>query len=422
MSELAKILLDEIEAGADEWIGLLRDFVRAPTPNPPGDTRDGTARLAAFLKARDIEHRLIAPLPHAPNLVAQFEASRPGRHLVLNGHIDVFPAGDAARWKHDPWSATIDNGRLYGRGVADMKCGTTSSLITFALLHKYRDRLAGKLSLTCVSDEETGGRFGAGYLFANHPEYVMGDCCLNGEPSSAHTVRWGEKMPLWLVFTVKTRGAHGAYVHMSESASAVALQLMERLEKVTELAPNAAPEIQRNLADSRVRAALDRSMGKGAADILGKVTLNIGVVEGGLKMNMIPSECRVEADLRVPFGLSKAEVMACIHEVLRDFPQVTVKEESVESETHANWCNPEGEMLKIIQRNAKQIAGIEPVPIATLALTDARWWRNAGIPAYIYGCAPDGMASHDESVVIEEFLNVLRVHALSAAAYLGGSV
>ena len=352
--------------------------------------------------------------------MAQFDAARPGRHLVLNGHIDVFPAGDAGRWKHDPWSGAIEDGRLYGRGVADMKCGTTSSVITYALLHRHRDRLAGKLSLTCVSDEETGGRWGAGYLFAHHPEYVRGDCCLNGEPSSAHTVRWGEKLPLWLAFTVKTRGAHGAYIHMSESASLIALDLMERLEAVTRLQPDPPPEIARNLSDPEVQAALDRSMGKGAADLLGKVSLNIGVVEGGLKTNMIPSECRVEADIRIPFGLSKADVLACVHEILRDFPQVSVVEESVESETHANWCDPDGEMLRIIQGNAVKVRGIKPVPIATLALTDTRWWRNAGIPAYIYGCAPDGMASHDKSVSLEEFLHVLRVHALSAAAYLGG--
>ena len=422
MSSLAETLLAEISAGADEWIRLLQDFVRTPTPNPPGDTRAGTARLAGLprrARAGASPDRADADMP---NLVAQFDAARPGRHLVLNGHIDVFPASDAARWKHgDPWSGTIDDGRLYGRGVADMKCGTTASLITYALLHKHRDRLAGRLSLTCVSDEETGGRWGAGYLFAHHPEYVRGDCCLNGEPSSAHTVRWGEKLPLWLAFTVKTRGAHGAYVHMSESASLIALDLMERLEAVTELQPKPPPEIAGNLANPEVRAALDRSMGAGAADLLGRVTLNIGVVRGGLKLNMIPSECRVEADIRIPFGLSKAQVLDCIRAILRDFPQVTMAEESIAEETHANWCDPEGEMLHLIQRHAEQVCGIRPVPIATLALTDARWWRNAGIPAYIYGCAPDGMASHDERVSLEEFLNVIRVHALSAAAYLGGA-
>lgn len=418
MSDLAKILLEEIEAGRDEWIALLQGFVRAPTPNPPGDTVAGAAHLGAFLSAHGLDYRTIAPLPHAPNIVAQFETARPGRHLVLNGHIDVFPAGDASRWKHGPWSGVIENGRLYGRGVADMKCGTSCSVIAYTLLHRHRDRLGGKLSLTCVSDEETGGRWGAGYLFAHHPEYVKGDCCLNGEPSSKFNVRWGEKMPLWLVFTIRTRGAHGAYVHMSESASLVAIALMERLEELTTLEPDLPPEIRRNFARPEVRAALDRSMGAGAADIVGRVTVNIGVVDGGQKVNMIPSECRVEADIRIPFGLTKAQVFDRLHGILRDFPQVTVKEESIETETQANWCDPEGEMLKIIQRTARAVRGVEPVPIATLGLTDARWWRNAGIPAYVYGCSPEGMARPDEAVEIEEFLDVLRVHVLSAAAYL----
>ena len=243
---------------------------------------------------------------------------------MLNGHIDVFPAGDAGRWKHDPWSGAIDDGRLYGRGVADMKCGTTASLITYALLHKHRDRLAGRLTLTCVSDEETGGRWGAGYLFAHHPEYVRGDCCLNGEPSSAHTVRWGEKLPLWLAFTVKTRGAHGAYVHMSESASLIALELMERLEAVTRArARPASRRSPRNLADPEVRAALDRSMGKGAADLLGKVTLNIGVVEGRAQdqhdSQRMPGRSRHPHPVRPQQGRGAG----LRPRILRDFPQVT---------------------------------------------------------------------------------------------------
>jgi succinyl-diaminopimelate desuccinylase len=257
--------------------------------------------------------------------VAQFDAPKPGRHLVLNGHIDVFPASEPERWKHgDPWSGTIDEGRLYGRGVADMKCGTTASLITYALLHKHRERLAGRLTLTCVSDEETGGRWGAGYLFAHHPEYVMGDCCLNGEPSSAHTVRWGEKLPLWLVFTVKTRGAHGAYVHMSESASLIALSLMERLEAVTELKPTPAPEVAANLANDEVRAALDRSMGR--APIYGRVTLNIGVVKRRAELNMIPANGSRPTSASP--SASAAQVLDCIRSILRDFPQVTGRRSS----------------------------------------------------------------------------------------------
>jgi len=96
-----------------------------------------------------------------------------------------------------------------------MKCGTTASIFTFLYLHELREELYGRLTLSAVSDEETFGPWGARYLSEHHPE-VFGDCCLNGEPSSPWTLRFGEKGPLWLEFTVRTRGAHGAYTHLSK--------------------------------------------------------------------------------------------------------------------------------------------------------------------------------------------------------------
>lgn len=419
MTALEQDLLAEIDRRRDEFVGFFQDFVRIATPNPPGETREAARFLGDFLDRHGLSFETIAPKPEWPNLVADVSLAGPGRHLVLNGHIDVFPAGDDARWRHgSPWSGKIEEGRLYGRGTADMKCGTSASFIAFALLAARRDRLSGRLTLTAVSDEETGGRWGTGYLFEHHPQLVRGDCCLNGEPSSAYTVRYGEKAPLWLVFTVRARGAHGAYVHLSDSATKIAAELIERLETVTTLRPQMPEAVARNLADPVVRNALDTGLGAGAADTVAAVTLNIGMVEGGLKTNMIPSECRIEADIRLPVGVPKTRVRQMVDEILRDFPQVTVEEQSLAEEEGANWCDPEGEMLRIIQDRATRIAGIRPAPVITLAATDARFWRNAGIPAYIYGCAFDLVGTYDESVAIEEFLNVVRVHTLSAAAYL----
>ncbi|MCC6716246.1 MAG: M20/M25/M40 family metallo-hydrolase [Acetobacteraceae bacterium] len=419
MTPLDATLLAEIDAARDELVAFFQGFSRIATPNPPGETRAAAAFLGQFLSARGLDHLVIAPKAEWPNIVADTALGRPGRHLVLNGHIDVFPAGDPARWTHgSPWSGTIENGRLFGRGTADMKCGTSASFIAYALLCRHRDRLAGRLTLTAVSDEETGGRWGTGYLFDHHPDLVRGDCCLNGEPSSAYTVRYGEKAPLWLVFTIKARGAHGAYVHLSDSATKIAADLIERLEAVTTLAPDMPAAVARNLAEPVVRQALETGLGKGAADTVAQVTLNIGMVEGGLKTNMIPSECRVEADIRLPVGVPKARVWQMVREIMADFPTATVEEESLPEEVGANWCDPEGEMLQIIQDTARRIVGIRPAPVITLAATDARFWRNAGIPAYIYGCAFDLVGTYDESVAVEEFLNVVRVHTLSAAAYL----
>jgi succinyl-diaminopimelate desuccinylase len=418
MTSLSETLLSAIDARRDELVAFLQGFVRTPTANPPGETRDGAAYLEKFLMSRALSYRVIAPMADMPNLLAAFDTGRPGRHLVLNGHIDVFPPGRDEHCRHGgPWSGTIDEGRLYGRGTADMKCGTIASFATYALLHEHRDKLAGRLTLTAVSDEETAGKWGTGYLFEHHRAEVAGDCCLNGEPSSAYTVRYGEKTPHWLVFTIRTRGAHGAYVHMSASANKIATKLMEALESLTDIRPEMPAAVARNLADPAVRKALDDGLGKGAADLVPKVTLNIGMIDGGLKTNMIPSQCKLEADIRLPVGVTKARVRAAVERILKDFPEVTVEETSNTGD-EANWCDPDGQMLALIQDAAERVAGIRPVPVITLAATDARFWRLSGVPAYIYGCSPDLMGTYNESVGIEEFLNVVRVHALAAAAYL----
>ena len=108
-----------------------------------------------------------------------------------------------------PGAARLSTVRIYGRGVADMKAGTTASIFTYAYLHRLKDQLKGRLTLTAVSDEETFGPYGARYLMEHHPE-VHGDARLNGEPSSPFSVRFGEKGPLWLEITVNTavRTAH----------------------------------------------------------------------------------------------------------------------------------------------------------------------------------------------------------------------
>ena len=178
--------------------GFLQTFVQHRSPNPPGDTRDAAEFITSFLEQRGLPYRIISPHPEMPNIVGSFDCAHPGRHLVLNGHIDVFPvADDGAGWSRDPWGGQLVDGKIYGRGVADMKAGTTASIFTYAYLHGVKDGLKGRLTLTAVSDEETFGPYGARYLMEHHPE-VHGDALLNGEPSSPFSVRFGEKGPLWL--------------------------------------------------------------------------------------------------------------------------------------------------------------------------------------------------------------------------------
>ena len=413
MDETRRQLLAWIDADRDRLVTFLSQFVQAKSPNPPGDTREAAAHITAFLDDLGAPYRVIDPKPEFPNIVASFEGAAPGKHLVLNGHIDCFPVGEHETWTHGgPWSGAVVDDKIWGRGVADMKCGTTASIFTFAYLYRLRDQLHGKLTLTAVSDEETFGPWGARYLMEHHPE-VHGDCCLNGEPSSPLSIRFGEKGPLWLKFTVRTAGAHGAYTHASESASKIGAKLVLDLERLSDL-DTPAPG---NVGDVLAKAAetIDRAQGRGAADALQRITVNIGMLQAGLKVNVIPSVCHIEADLRLPVGVEKADVLAAVDDIVSAYPQVTYEEMNFSA---PNWCDPEHEMVGIIQANASALGRPEPQPICSLGGTDARLWRSIGVPAYVYGPFPTGMGTGDEHVPIEDFLHIVRTHVLSAYDYL----
>jgi succinyl-diaminopimelate desuccinylase len=125
-----KVLLGWIDEDRDILIDFLSRFIQAKSPDPPGDTREAAGHIKRHLDQKGLPYRVIAPQEDMPNLVGSFECGGPGRHLVLNGHMDVLPVGDNENWTHDPWSGAVVDGRIYGRGAADMKCGTTASIFT----------------------------------------------------------------------------------------------------------------------------------------------------------------------------------------------------------------------------------------------------------------------------------------------------
>ena len=415
MDDTKAQLLRWIDEDREEIVGFLCDFVRAKSPNPPGDTTLAAAHVTRFLTLHQLPFRVIAPQATMPNIVGSFEGARPGHHLVLNGHIDVFPADELnERWTHGPWSGVIAGGKIYGRGVADMKAGTSASIFTYAYLHRVREHLGGRLTLTAVSDEETFGPWGARYLMEHHPE-VHGDCLLNGEPSSPLTIRFGEKGPLWLRFTVRTLGAHGAYTHLTPSATKIAARIIVDLEDLTTVQAAVPIDVADALAGAA--AAIDEAHGPGAKDILQQVTVNIGVIHGGQKVNMVPGTCWFEADIRLPPGVGKDAVMARVQAIAARYPEATMEEINFSA---PSVCDPNHAMVRILRANARALGRPEPAPIVSLGGTDARLWRQRGIPGLVHGPFPRGMAQADEHVEIEEYLHIVRMHVLSAFDYLSG--
>jgi succinyl-diaminopimelate desuccinylase len=412
MEDVKRQLATWLDDDREMIIQFLCEFVRAKSPNPPGDTTLAAAHVTRFLDTHKLPYKVVAPQPTMPNIVGTFDGAKPGKHLVLNGHMDVFPADEVnEKWTYGPWSGAIADGKIYGRGVADMKAGTSASVFTFHYLYRVREHLKGKLTLTAVSDEETFGPWGARYLM-DHAE-VHGDCLLNGEPSSPLTVRFGEKGPLWLKITVHTKGAHGAYTHLTPSATKLAAKLIVDLEELTALQPEVPIDVADALAGAA--AAIDEAQGPGAKDILQRVTVNIGVIHGGLKVNIVPGTCVIEVDIRLPPGMEKDRVMAAVRRILSRYPEATMEEINFSA---PSVCDPNHEMVGIVRANATALGRPAPTPIVSLGGTDARLWRQRGIPAFVHGPFPRGMAQADEHVEIDEYLHIVKMHVLSAFDYL----
>jgi succinyl-diaminopimelate desuccinylase len=183
------------------------------------------------------------------------------------------------------------------------------------------------------------------------------------------------------------------------------------------MAPRVPENVARIMGEPAVRAAIERGLGAGATEMVGRLTVNIGVLQGGVTVNMLPGEATIEADLRLPVGLDRADVLAAVAAIVARYPEVTMS--SGQGQTfNATWSDPEHAMVGILQRNAEAALGFRPPAIITLGGTDCRFWRARGVPAYVYGCSPDRMGAPDERVPIDEFLHVVRTHALSAFDYL----
>ena len=163
-------ILEEVDRAADEIVRFTSDLVRIPTVNPPGEDYEACAHfLGDFLKRRAFEIEYIAA-EGRPEHTARYPrvnvvgSRRGGAGPVvhLNGHIDVVPAGDG--WTVDPFGGLVRDGKIYGRGVCDMKAGIAAAVFAAEAIERAGVRLPGTIEVSGTVDEESGGFAGVAYL------------------------------------------------------------------------------------------------------------------------------------------------------------------------------------------------------------------------------------------------------------------
>jgi|SoiMethySBSTD1v2_1073268.scaffolds.fasta_scaffold01123_6 acetylornithine deacetylase/succinyl-diaminopimelate desuccinylase-like protein len=405
-------LVARLRESRERLIEIARTLVRAPSGNPPGDTRAVAEAAAGILSADGIEVELAPSQPPIVNLIARVRAHRPGRRLVYNGHLDTYPIGDPARWSVDPLAGILKGARLYGRGAVDMKGGIAASMLAALLLAEMRNDWAGEVIVTLAGDEETMGTHGTQFLLERFPE-AHGDAMITGDAGSPDVIRFGEKGMIWVDLTAEGKAAHGAHVHLGVNAIE---RLMTALADVFRLRglPVALPaEVAR--AIETAAPVSEKISGKGESDTLRSLTVNCGVFHGGTLRNIMPAEATATLDLRLPAGVTIRDIEERLARILAHHDGVHFR---IGRRFEPLWSDPQHEIVVHLQRAGREVLGRTPVTNYRVGGSDARLYRERKVPAYVCGLTPHNMGAPDEYVDVDELYAVAYMHTLAGFDYL----
>ncbi|MGE0279876.1 MAG: succinyl-diaminopimelate desuccinylase [Rhizobiaceae bacterium] len=170
--------------------------------------------------------------PDVENLYARKSGNGP--HLMFAGHTDVVPPGDIAAWKHPPFSAAVDNGRMYGRGAVDMKGGIACFIAAIARHIKDKGAPKGSISLLITGDEEGPSINGTDKLLKWAAERgETWDAAIVGEPTNpdhlGDMIKIGRRGSISGIVTVNGRQGHAAYPHLADNPVRGLMTLLDAL-------------------------------------------------------------------------------------------------------------------------------------------------------------------------------------------------
>ena len=419
----------------DEATVLLQALLRANTVNPPGNETVAAELLRDYLAAYDIPCELIGRSPDRLNLVARLKGGD-GPTLAFLAHTDTVRA-DPEEWSRDPWSGDLVDGEIWGRGALDMKDQVAASAVAFASLWREGLRPAGDVILVLTADEEVNENYGLAWLVEEHPELVRADYSLN-EGGGERCVFGGEvfylcavaeKMSAPFRIHVHGRSGHASVPSIADNALVKAAPIIEALGRYRP-PPAFIPEVARflelvlgdmpSLDDALGRARALHPLAAELLEPLLSFTLAPTIIEASKQINVIPAECVVSVDCRLPPGMTPEEVEPLVRAAIGP------------GDYDLEWLERDGGTRSPMETPLWSVLegwvdGIEPgarlAPIVCAGFTDSHWMREA-FGTTSYGFFPQSamdpelaarlVHSADERIPVDDL--ELGVHVLRAVA------
>jgi len=390
---------------------LLARLIRFNTVNPPGNERPAQEFLAEHLGGAGFQCELLGAEPDRPNLVARLPAAAgapDGPTLCYLGHVDTVLA-NPAEWTHDPWSADVAEGFMWGRGALDMKSQVAAEIAAAASLARSGWRPArGELLVVAVVDEETGGSLGAEWITKTHPEKVRCDLLVNegGGAFFEHAGRrcYGVCCAEKGVFRFKVlTGGVAGHASMPGMGENALLKMGPVLDRFAARQPSYRPTEeplaflralgedteQPHDAIARLRAE-DARLAIMFEPMLG-VTFTPTRIAASEKINVIPSSAELKVDCRVPPGLGEEEVREGLAEVLGEPGADGAPSWRIEftERVVGNRSPLRSPLMDTISAwIAERDPGALVVPVVLPGFTDSRHFRLAFPECVAYGFFP----------------------------------
>ena len=393
---------------------LLRDLIRIDTTNPPGNETKAANYITEYLEKDGFKTEIIESAVGRGSVITRLKGTGEKPSLLLLSHLDVV-AANPKEWTVDPFAGITKDGYVYGRGAYDMKCMTAIEIMVIKLLKKNNIKLKGDIVLAATADEEQGGEEGAGYLLKHYKEkvwcpYVInegGGLAFPSKNGYVFPIQTAEKGILWL--RVKTKGTpgHGSTPNMADNA---VLRMNKVIDKLENYKPPTiyVPTLKEFLAeigkqDPELQVTFSRLLANPgqSEQILDelakrnralaeeirprtKMTIAPTMIHGGVKENIIPSDCEAVFDCRILPGQDVNETVDLIKRLLSDVGLDKLSFEFIQkhdgSESTTN--TPLYQTITSVLREFEPECGITPT--LTTGGTDSRFFRETGSICYGY--------------------------------------
>lgn len=376
-------------------IQLLKDMLRLKSVNPPGDEEPVARLIASVLQQYGIAAEVKLLDHNRANVVARIAGNGTKKGLVFSGHMDTVPPGDLP-WEFDPYEAMEQEGKIYGRGASDMKSGLAAMVMALVEIARSGTELQGDLVLAATAGEEVDC-LGAHAMVNDGLMEGVGAMVI-GEPSNGE-IFVAHKGALWLEITAFGKTAHGSMPEQGSNA----------IEHINAFI---------NALRQRFRFQFERD------HLLGEPTLNLSVIAGGVKTNVVPDTCRLQIDIRTVPGQNHQDILADIREILNDLEgqsdaryEVNVLNDKPSVRTKADQ-----EIVGLAVTTANELFAREFQPGGVRYFTDASVFvpgAGGNLPVVVYGPGDEKLAHQpNEYVEISKYLEAVRFYKQLALRYL----